>query len=49
MRYHKNYKSKIGEYGIRWKPVDGYRRKDGIKVPPHMKKVVFKWKDKYAM
>jgi hypothetical protein len=37
--------SKIGEYGIRWKPVEGYKKKSGKKIPPHMKKVEFKWKN----
>jgi len=41
----KPYKSKIGEYGVRWKPVEGYKRKDGTKVPPHWKKETFKWKN----
>ena len=36
--------SKIGEYGIRWKPVEGHKSKDGKWVPPHYKKVEFKWK-----
>ena len=36
--------SKIGEYGIRWEPVEGYKTKDGRKIPPRMKKVEFKWK-----
>ena len=36
--------SKIGEYGIRWEPVAGYKTKDGGKIPPRMKKVEFKWK-----
>ncbi len=40
----KHLKSKIGEYGVRWEPVEGYRKKDGTKVPPHMKKVVYHWK-----
>jgi len=40
MRHHV---SKIGEYGIRWEPVEGYRKKDGKKVPPHYKKVEFHW------
>jgi len=40
----KHRHSKIGEYGIKWKPVEGYVRKDGKKVPPHYKKVEFKWK-----
>ena len=39
--------SKIGEYGVRWKPVEGYKNKNGKKVPPHFKKVQFKWK-KYS-
>ena len=37
--------SKIGEYGIRWVPVDGYKKKNGARVKPHMKKVKFKWKE----
>ncbi len=37
--------SKIGKYGYRWQPVEGYRRKDGAKIPPRMKKVFFKWKE----
>jgi len=41
----KHRRSKIGEYGITWKPVESYIRKDGKKVPPHMKKVEFKWKN----
>ena len=41
----KHYKSKIGEYGVRWEPVEGYKRKDGTKVQPHMKKVVYPWKN----
>jgi hypothetical protein len=55
MRYHnrdkrrcnnmRHYNSKIGKYGIRWQPVESYKRKDGKKVPPHMKKVEFKWKE----
>jgi hypothetical protein len=40
---HRN--SKIGEYGITWKPVEGYIAKNGKKVPPHMKKVEFRWKN----
>lgn len=40
----KHKKSKIGEYGLTLKPVDGYKRKDGKKVPPRWKKVEFKWK-----
>jgi hypothetical protein len=43
MKYHK---SKIGEYGIRWKPVEGYKRKDGTTIAPHMKKEHFKWKNR---
>ena len=41
----KHQHSKIGKYGIRWQPVEGYRRKNGKKVPPHFKKVEFKWKE----
>ena len=37
--------SKIGEYGYRWKPVDGYRTKDGKHIPPHLKIVKYKWKE----
>jgi len=40
----KHKESKIGEYGIRWMPVEGYTRKDGKKIPPHMKRVEFKWR-----
>ena len=36
-------KSEIGNHGIYYKPVEGYKRKDGKKVPPHYKKTVFKW------
>ena len=36
--------SKIGEYGIRWEPVEAYKTKDGKIIPPHMKKVEYKWK-----
>jgi len=39
---HKN--SKIGKYGIRWEPVEGYKTKKGKKIQPHMKKAEFKWK-----
>jgi hypothetical protein len=42
-KHMKQQHSKIGEYGIRWQPVEGYKRKDGKKVPPHLKKVVFRW------
>ena len=38
-------RSKIGEYGYRWIPVEGYKGKNGKKIPPHMKKVRFKWKE----
>lgn len=41
----KHKKSKIGKWGIRLKQVEGYRTKDGKKIPPHWKKVEFKWKD----
>jgi hypothetical protein len=44
----KYYKSKIGKYGVRWQPVEGYKRKDGTEIPPHMKKVVYRWKNKRA-
>ena len=40
----KHRQSKIGEYGLKWEPVDGYRTKDGKKISPHYKKVEFKWK-----
>jgi hypothetical protein len=40
---HKN--SKIGEYGIKWEPVEGCKTKDGRKIPPHYKKVEFRWKE----
>jgi len=39
---HKN--SKIGFYGITFKQVNGYKTKNGKKIPPHLKKVEFKWK-----
>ena len=35
--------SKIGEYGIRWKAVDGYKTKKGRFIPPHLKKEEFRW------
>jgi hypothetical protein len=38
-------KSKIGEYGFRWIPVEGYKTKKGKKILPHMKKVKFTWKE----
>jgi hypothetical protein len=44
----KYYKSKIGEYGVRWEPVEGYKRKDGTYVPPHMRRVKYQWKQKQA-
>jgi hypothetical protein len=40
----KHYKSKIGKYGVRWEPVEGYRRKDGAKILPHYKKTKYPWK-----
>jgi hypothetical protein len=40
----KHKHSKIGEYGIKWEQVEGYKTKDGKKIPPHYKKVEFKWK-----
>jgi hypothetical protein len=36
-------KSEIGKHGIYYKPVEGYKRKDGKKIHPHYKKTVFKW------
>ena len=41
----KHKHSKIGEYGIKWEPVEGYKTKKGKKILPHMKKVEFKWKN----
>ena len=40
----KHKHSKIGEYGIKWESVEGYKTKEGKKIPPHYKKVEFKWK-----
>ena len=40
----KHKHSKIGEYGIRWEAIENYKTNDVKKVPPHMKKVEFKWK-----
>ena len=37
-------KSKIGEYGYRWRQVEGYKNKNGKKIPPHLKKEKFEWK-----
>jgi len=37
--------SKIGEYGIKYEQVDGYKTRDGKIIPPHLKKVEFKWKE----
>ena len=45
MKRKMKQKSKIGEYGYRWIPVEGYRQKDGKRVLPHLKKVRFKWKE----
>jgi len=42
----KRDKSKIGEYGYKWEPVEGYKRKDGAIIPPHYKKVKYPWKRK---
>jgi hypothetical protein len=39
----KHKRSKIGEYGIRWKPVEECIRKDGKKIPPHLEKEEFSW------
>lgn len=41
----RHQQSKIGEYGIRWKAVEGYITKNGKKIPPHYKKEEFRWKD----
>ena len=41
----KHKHSKIGKYGIKWEPVEGYKEKDGKIVLPRMKKVEFKWKN----
>lgn len=41
----KHNHSKIGKYGIRWKVVDGYKTKNGKKVPPHLIKEEFEWKN----
>ena len=40
----KHKQSKIGLYGIRWEPVEGYITKNGKIVPPHYKKVEYSWK-----
>ena len=40
----KHKHSKIGEYGIKLEPVEGYKTKDGKKISPHWKKTEFKWK-----
>ena len=45
----KHYKSKIGEYGVRYKPVEGYKRKDGTTVAPYLRKEYYRWKKKHAM
>lgn len=42
----KYYKSKIGEYAFRYEPVNGYKRKDGVIIPPHYKIVKYHWKKK---
>ncbi len=44
----KHHHSKIGEYGIRWEPVEGHTTKEGRTILPHMKKVEFKWKKHHA-
>jgi hypothetical protein len=41
----KHKSSKIGEYGIKWKPVEGYMTKKGKRIPPRWKKTEFKWKE----
>jgi len=35
--------SKIGKYGFKWEAVEGYKTKNGKRVPPHYKKVEFQW------
>jgi len=40
--------SKIGEYGMTYRPVEGYKRKDGAYIPPHWKMVKFRWKERPA-
>ena len=44
-KYMKHKRSKIGEHGIKYEAVDGYKTKDGKKILPHYKKVEFKWKN----
>ena len=44
-KYMKHKNSKIGEYGIKWEPVEGYTKRDGRKVPSYLKKVEFRWKN----
>lgn len=34
--------SKIGAYGLKWEPVEGYKTKDNKKIPLHYKKVEYK-------
>lgn len=41
----KHKHSKIGEYGIKWKPVEGHKTKNGKEVKPYYKKVEYKWKE----
>lgn len=38
--------SKIGEYGIKFEPVNGYVNKNGKKVHPYMRRVEFRWNNK---
>jgi hypothetical protein len=44
MKILKHKHSEIGEYGIKWERVKGYKTKNGKKIPPHYKKIEFKWK-----
>jgi hypothetical protein len=37
--------SKIGEYGYRYLPIEGYKTKSGKKIQAHWKKVKFNWKE----
>jgi hypothetical protein len=39
----KHNNSRIGKHGIRWIAIEEYKKKNGKKVQPHMKKSEFKW------
>jgi hypothetical protein len=45
MKRNLKEKSKIGKYGYRWIPVEGYKQKNGKKIKPHLKKVKFQWNE----